>query len=40
MVAYLLEEMLWLHAFELCYNESQRPIYYWEKMENPKHPKT
>jgi hypothetical protein len=22
------------------YNEVRRPIYYWESMENPKHPKT
>ena len=28
MVAYLSEEMWRLHAFELCYNEAQRPIYY------------
>ena len=37
MVAYLLEEMWRLHASELCYNEAQRPIYYLEIMENPKH---
>ena len=26
MVAYLGEEMWWLHASELCYNEAKRPI--------------
>jgi len=39
MGAYLWEEMWQLHAFELCYNEAQRSIYYLEIMENPKHPK-
>ena len=28
LVAYLQEEMWQLHAFELYYNEAQRPIYY------------
>ena len=32
MVAYLWEEMWWLHASELSYNEAQRPIYYWETV--------
>lgn len=35
MVAYLWEEMWWLHASELCYNEARRPFYCWETMENP-----
>ena len=39
LVAYLLEDRWWPRAFELCYNEAQRPIYYLETMENPKHPK-
>ena len=40
MVAYLWEEMWQLHASKKCYNEAQMPIYYWETMENPKHPKS
>jgi len=28
MIAYLLEEMWWLHASELRYNEAQGPFYY------------
>ena len=40
MVAYLWEEMWWLHASELCYNEARRPIYCWEIMENPSNPET
>jgi len=39
MVAYLWEEMWWLHESKLCENEGQKPIYYLETMENPKHPK-
>ena len=40
MVAYLLEEMWQLHAYEKCYNKSSWTIYYYETMENPKNPKT
>jgi len=39
MVAYLWEEMWWLHAFELGYNEAQGPFYYWTIRANPKQPK-
>jgi len=35
MVAYLWEEMWWLHASELSYNEDRRPIYCWETVEKP-----
>ena len=28
LVAYLLEEMWWLQASEICQNEAQGPIYY------------
>ena len=40
LVAYLLEEMWWLKASELRYNEARGPIYYLETMENPKRPET
>ena len=35
MVAYLWEEMWWLHASELSYNEARRPIYCWEIVGKP-----
>ena len=40
LVASLWEEMWRLQTSELYYNEAQGPIYYGEKMENSKRPKT
>ena len=39
MVAYLWEEMWWLHASELHYDEAQGPLYYWKIRSNPKQSK-
>ena len=40
LVANLYEDMSQLHTSELYYNEARGPIYYGEKMENSKCPKT